>query len=82
LNSLEEVMDTNPYVFEHRLAEYQKLRLAEAAQRRLVRSLKAAAENRPAWCPLALALAAALITLGRRLQAAAEPQPQPACETC
>jgi hypothetical protein len=76
-------MNTQPYFLEKMSAEYQQRRMQEAEQSRLRHELRAAANPpRPIWCPLALALAAALIALGRRLQHAAEPQPKLACETC
>ena len=75
-------MNQSIYLLEHMTAEYTQRRLAEAQQRHLLDVLKAGCAARPAWCPLVLALARGLIALGRRLQAAAEPLPQPIHETC
>jgi len=75
-------MDANPYLIERMTAEYCQRRLAEAKNFRLLRAGKTPAESRSLWCPLVLAFAHGMIALGRRLQAAAEPPAQPACETC
>jgi len=78
-------MDANPDLIERMTDEYCQRRLAEAKNFRWLRALRAGktpAESRPLWCPLVLAFAHGLIALGRRLQAAAEPPPRPARETC
>ncbi len=75
-------MDANYYLIEHLTADYAQRRLAEAQQRRLLEAAKGICAQMPVWCPVVLALARALIALGRRLQAAAEPRRQAIQETC
>jgi hypothetical protein len=75
-------MNDNLYALEKLNAAYRQRREQEAEHSRLLHEIRAQSGERPAWCPVALTLARGLIALGQRLQALAEPKPQPACETC
>jgi hypothetical protein len=82
LRTLEMQMDANPYLMEKMAGAYQQRRLQEAENYRLLRTIHTNQTPPPFWRPLVLALAAGLITLGHRLENAAEPEPQLACKTC
>lgn len=75
-------MNDNPYLLERMAEAHRQHRMQEAEQSRLLRRLKPVPIRQPVWRPIVLSLAHGLIAAGRRLEHAAEPHPQPACETC
>jgi hypothetical protein len=75
-------MDANPYLIEKIYSAYQQRRLKEAEYSRLLREIRPPVIAKPFWRPLALVIAAVLISTGRRLQNAAELPPQLAHKTC
>jgi hypothetical protein len=75
-------MNDNLFELEKLGEAYRQRRLQEAEHSRRLHEIRSQSPDRPAWCPIALTLARALIALGQRLQSLAEPDPQPRCETC